>query len=208
MVTAVGCGDGDGVAATCRSDGGDSASGGFGVDNDSDSKDGVGDDTSKMWQMRYSLLVVGGSGSGKERSEFFIVTRTDGGWGEIQSQEEMSAFFSRTGQMFSCPAAIRRKFYRAHFLLAGQNLSSRQISTFDSLPPDKKLFCGNSVLQIFFAGQQNRVSVCRSEICSQDRFWRSIILPLNPFPPRYTFGVPLQYFTSDLRTIVCIIPQC
>ncbi len=31
---------------------------------------------------------------------------------------------------------------------------------------------------------------------------------LNPFPPRYAFGAPLQYFTSDLRTIVCIIPRC
>jgi hypothetical protein len=79
-----------------------------------------------------------------------IVTRAeDGEWGGIQSQEEMSAFFPRTGQMFSCSAAVLRKFCRTHFLFAGQYLFSGQILAFDSLPPVKKLFCGNSAEQIF-----------------------------------------------------------
>ena len=39
MATTAGCSDGDGVAATCGSDGGDGSgdSGGFGVDNNRDS---------------------------------------------------------------------------------------------------------------------------------------------------------------------------
>ena len=64
----------------------------------------MGDDMSKLRRMRYSVLLVDGSGDSKERSEFFIVKRTDGGWGGIQSQEEMSAFFSknRTYVQLSC----------------------------------------------------------------------------------------------------------
>ena len=99
--------------ATCGSDCGNGSgnSGGFGVNNNSNSNsnDGVGDDTSKMRQMRYSLSLANGCGGSKERSEFFIVKRTDGGWGGIQSQEEMSAFFSknRTYVQLSCSRSVQ-----------------------------------------------------------------------------------------------------
>ena len=143
----------------------------------------MGNDTSKMRWMRYLL---GSSGQqwwcqGKIR----VLHCEENGWrmgGNTISRGNVNIFFSRTGQMFSCPAASLRKFCRTHFLFAGQNLSSGQISAFNSLPPVKKLFCRNSVLQIFFAGEQNRASVRRTDICSQDRFWRSLILTLSLCP--------------------------
>ena len=66
---------------------------------------GVGNDTSKIKRMRYSSATADGGSGGKERSEFFIGTRTeDGGWGGIQSQDEMSAFFfkNRTDVQLFC----------------------------------------------------------------------------------------------------------
>ena len=55
------------------------------------------------------VVVCNGSGGNKERSEFFIVKRTDGGWGGIQSQEEMSAFFfkKRTYVQLSCSRSTK-----------------------------------------------------------------------------------------------------
>ena len=51
-----------------------------------------------------SSLGADGGGGGKERLEFFIVTRTeDEGWGGIQSQEEMSAFFQEQDR---CSAVV------------------------------------------------------------------------------------------------------
>ncbi len=94
--------------------------------------------------------------------EFFIVTMPeDGGWGGIQSQEEMSAFFSRTGQMFSYSAAVLRLFCRTHFLFIEQDLFSGQILAFDSLPLVKKLFFGNSADFFCRAAEQS--------FCPQDR---------------------------------------